>query len=59
MRNSLLKELYFALVQSVLEYGLCLFGCADSTAMTNIKTVKQIALLKLSTGKRGDSQQKV
>ncbi|KAL1446339.1 hypothetical protein WDU94_005523 [Cyamophila willieti] len=40
----LLKQMYFALVQSVLEYGLCVYGRADPTVKQKLKSVQNLIL---------------
>lgn len=46
MPLSLLKEIYFALAQSALEYGICVYGRADSTTLDKLRVV-QNTLLKI------------
>lgn len=42
----LLKQFYFALVQSVLEYGICCYGRADPTTLQHLK-IAQNCVLKI------------
>lgn len=42
----LLKEFYYALVQSVIEYGICGYGRADSTILEQLK-IAQNSVLKI------------
>uniref|UniRef100_A0A8D9AEA5 Uncharacterized protein n=1 Tax=Cacopsylla melanoneura TaxID=428564 RepID=A0A8D9AEA5_9HEMI len=44
MSLPLLKEIYFALIQSALEYGICAYGRADPTILDKLKTAQNIVL---------------
>lgn len=51
MNLTLLKEIYFALIQSAIEYGSCAYGRADPTHLKKLKTTQNI-LLKIIYNKK-------
>lgn len=44
MNLALLKEIYFALIQSAIEYGSCSYGRADPTLLKKLKTTQNMLL---------------
>lgn len=44
LQLSLLKEVYYALIQSAIEYGICGYGRADQTQLKQLKTTQNIIL---------------
>lgn len=50
LKINLLREIYFALCQSTLEYAICAYGRASFTALSKLKTV-QNSLLKIILNK--------
>lgn len=44
LKMSLLKEVYYALIQSAIEYGICSYGRADPTLLKSLKTTQNMIL---------------
>lgn len=44
MALPMLKEIYYALIQSALEYGICAYGRADSSYLKKLKSAQNILL---------------